>query len=234
MEPAGVPLTADAASKRNKLIYGSVLLAVAGVCGFLATLYGFMAGMGAAIFGISGISMIAAGFSYSGRGPCPTCGKELVDLPRDVEARFCAGCGNCAIVREARLFATPPDHVAKHSIYPVVIEPGTQPDFHGLCVTCGRPATTSLPRELTKTVALRAGRRADHQEVEHRRGAVCRARNAGLPGQPARRDQLRQQPVDLVAPHVARDAERRSRQLRDRACRLSAWSAREPAPARAS
>ncbi len=149
---AGETLTTDEGAKRNKLIGAAVLLVLAAGCGYLATLYGFMAGMGAAIFGIAGLSVLASAFGFAGVGHCPTCGKEMRDLPRDTEAASCRCCGNFAIIRDAKLFPTPPDHVAKSSAYRIDIEPGVQPNFRGLCATCGKPATTSLPRELTKDV----------------------------------------------------------------------------------
>lgn len=148
----GVPLVGDAGARRNKLLAGGVLLALGVVGAVLTPRYGFMAGLGAAIFGISGLSVLLAGLGFSGRGPCPSCGAEVRDVPRDAEAIRCSGCGQYCLARAAHLFPTPPDHVATHEVYAVTVEPGTQPDFHGRCAACGQPATRTLPRELSATV----------------------------------------------------------------------------------
>lgn len=148
----GVPLVGDAGARRNKLLAGGVLLALGVVGAVLTPRYGFMAGLGAAIFGISGLSVLLAGLGFSGRGPCPSCGAEVRDVPKDAEAIRCSGCGQYCLARAAHLFPTPPDHVATHGVYAVTVEPGTQPDFHGRCAACGQPATRTLPRELSATV----------------------------------------------------------------------------------
>lgn len=153
MDPsAGLPLVVDAGSRRHKLLGGVAMLLLATGLGFLAPRFGFFAGMGAVIFGIAGLSLFLTSFGFSGKGPCPTCGAELTDVPREVEGVYCKGCSSMVLVRDAKLFVTPKDYVAKHGIYPVKVEPGTQPDFRGMCACCGKPATSEFPRELSVTV----------------------------------------------------------------------------------
>jgi hypothetical protein len=149
----GVALESDPGSRRMKIAYGCVLLVLTAICGALVPSYGFMPGMGAFLFGVAGLAVIVGAMtSATGKGPCPGCGALLTDVPFDVEATACTKCGAFAIARGGRLFPTPEDNVASHGVYPVRIEPGTQPDFRGMCVACGAPATASAPREMSKTV----------------------------------------------------------------------------------
>lgn len=148
----GVPLTRDTASRTMKLAYGTVLTVLAVVCGYLATLYGALPGVGAFIFGVSGISVIVAAFGFTGTGPCPSCGKPIVDVPRDMPGVPCSGCGAYAIVREARMYPTPDDHVASMTTYGYAVESGAQPPFPPFCVGCGVASTQTVAWELSRTV----------------------------------------------------------------------------------
>lgn len=148
----GIPLVADAGSRRSKLLGGVAMLLLATGLGFLAPRFGFFAGLGAVIFGIAGLSLFLTSLGFSGKGPCPHCQAELKDVPREVEGVFCRGCGSMVLVRDAKLFVTPKDYVARYGIYPVKVVPGTQPDFRGLCACCGKPSSSEVPRELSVTV----------------------------------------------------------------------------------
>ncbi|MEI8256515.1 MAG: hypothetical protein WCJ30_12650 [Deltaproteobacteria bacterium] len=149
---AGVALVRDTGARNLKVGYGSVLLVGAGVCGYLATLYGFMPGMGAFVLGIAGLSVVGTAFGFTGSGPCPTCGKQLSDVPKNSAGVPCPACGAYATVSAARIFPTADDAVAPQTTYAVRIEPGTQPPFPPLCVGCSKPAAARLPWKLRRTV----------------------------------------------------------------------------------
>lgn len=148
----GVPLTSESGSRNAKRAYGAILIVLAAGCGYLATRYGVPAGIGAAIFGVAGLSAFLASFGFSGTAPCPSCGKAMTGLPREMAGAPCASCGAYAVVRDGRVYPTPADHVASSTVYSFAVEPGTQPSFPPLCVGCGAPATQHVPWELTKTV----------------------------------------------------------------------------------
>jgi predicted RNA-binding Zn-ribbon protein involved in translation (DUF1610 family) len=152
MESAGTPLQVDAKGAWLKRGGGAVLLFTAAGLGYLAATFGFAAGMGAFIAGIAGLSLLGASFSFAGTGPCPSCGATLVDVPRDLPGYPCPGCGEYAIVRGACLHRTPPEHVASSSTYAIAVSPEQAPLFGGMCVSCGAPATTTVARQMRKTV----------------------------------------------------------------------------------
>jgi hypothetical protein len=149
----GVVLENDSGSRRIRIAYGCVLLVLTAICGALVPSHGFMPGMCAVLFGVAGLAVIVGSMTNAtGTGPCPGCGAILTDVPLEVEATACTNCGAFAIARGGRLFPTPEDNVASHAVYPVILEPGAQPDFRGMCVACGAPATASAQREMSKTV----------------------------------------------------------------------------------
>ena len=150
--PPGTVLVRDIKSLAFKLGAGIVLLGLATGCGVLATHYGFMAGLGAAIFGVAGLSLTVTAFRFTGRGPCPSCGKEMSDVPAETDGARCAHCGAYALVRASTMTVTPETAVAREPIYEIEIEPGAQPAFPELCVGCGAPAVKTLPWELKKEI----------------------------------------------------------------------------------
>lgn len=154
---SGTPLVVDRGAARTKRIGGLGMVLLAAGLGYLATLHGFLAGMGAFVFGVAGLSLLAASFGFAGKGPCPSCGAEIPDVPCESEGVPCPGCGAYAIVKDAHLHRTPDDHVAGTSLYAVRVEVGQEPGFAPLCVSCGAPAAGSLPRAMSKTAASAPG-----------------------------------------------------------------------------
>lgn len=148
----GIPLTPDRGGQVKRALFGLVWLIVAGVLGYLATIYGFMAGLGSFIFGLAGISLIAMSFTFMGKGPCPACNTEMRGISKNEEAAHCGNCGDYSVAREGQLFRTPENHVTAESSYPIELEAEKDPGFPAACVTCGAPAVTAHPRELEKTI----------------------------------------------------------------------------------
>ena len=126
-----------------------VLLAVG--LGWLATRVGFMAGMGAFIFGVAGLSLLAAGFAYSGKAPCPYCRAELTDLRREADGAYCGACNDYALVKDGGIYRMPEAHVAAMPTYALKVEPGTQPRLSA-CVRCGSEAASTMKHQLRKTL----------------------------------------------------------------------------------
>jgi hypothetical protein len=145
-------LVRDTGTRSVRLLWGAILTALAVGCGVFTPSWGFAGGMGAIVFGVAGISVIAAAFAFAGRGPCPSCNREMLAVPRDSDGVACSACGAYAQVRAAVMHPTPADAVASTPVYGVTVAPGTQPAFPAMCVGCGQPATVSRPWNLTKTV----------------------------------------------------------------------------------
>jgi len=146
-------LEKDVKSRNQKLVWGAILLVACGGLVYLATIYGFMAGMGAAILGIAGLSVFAGALlAFQGCGPCPKCGALLSDVPRDLDGVFCSGCSDYLVVKDGVVDVTQEDRVASAPTYPIRVEGGTQPALPGLCLACGQAATQEVERELSATV----------------------------------------------------------------------------------
>lgn len=153
VESSEVELESASGSAVPKVLGALVLLAVCAGLAWLAVDWGFAAGLGALIFGVSGLSLLATAFAWTGRGACTACGKTIDELPSDLEAVRCPHCGVWHRIAGKRMSRTPDDHVASFPCYTITIPVGEQPRLGTRCVCCAQPATSKAPYEMRKTVA---------------------------------------------------------------------------------
>lgn len=154
MSALGVPLDIDTGSSRQKLVGGLVLLGLSAGLAWLARSHGFMAGLGAAVFGIAGLSLLAASRAFSGKGPCPLCRRELTGVPRDIDGLRCHHCQDYVHVKDGQMYATPSDFVATYAVYGLEVEVGAQPALGHRCLRCAEPATATTPKDMITSVRV--------------------------------------------------------------------------------
>src|SRR5690349_11644649 len=102
-----VALERDGGAALTKRIGGLVAIAIAIGLGVMTPSWGVFAGLGAAALAIMGISLLAMSFQFTGKGSCPSCGKEMNDLPGEAEAVVCPHCAQFATIEARAMRVTP-------------------------------------------------------------------------------------------------------------------------------
>ena len=200
-----MPLESDPGSRRTKIASGCGLLVVAAICGALVPSYGFLPGMGAAIFGFSAIAVIVGALTdKSGKGPCPFLRSDADRRSARRGGRSVLGVRRLRDREQGRLFATPPDQ--SRATRSIRSRSSPTPSLsRASCASRVSPGDLELGRaEMSQDRRRRAWRRADRAQVVDRHPRMRGARAAGLARKRRRCHELRRHAVDPLPPRLAR------------------------------